>query len=62
MTNEDYIRNTRRLKEIEQQVKDPEFSLDKMDSIIEETTRLAAECRAYTRTLTDKVEALDFSA
>lgn len=62
MTNEDYIRNTRRLKEIEQQVKDPEFSLDKMDSIIEETTRLAVECRAYTRTLTDKVEGLDFSA
>ena len=58
MTNEDYIRNTNRLKEIEQLVKDPEFSLDKMDSIIEETTRLARECRDYTRTLSDKVEEL----
>lgn len=59
MTNEDYIKKLNRLKEIEEMVKKPEFSLDNIDSLIEETKVIVAECYGYTRGLKEKVEELD---
>ena len=59
MTNEDYIKNVSRLKEIAEAVKNPQFSLDKMDGIIEETRKIVAECTSYTRSLKEKVDSLD---
>ena len=58
MTNQDYIRNIARLKEIEAIVKNPESSLDKIDELIDETRRLVTECYGYTRTLKQKVDSL----
>lgn len=59
MTIKEYQKNIGRLKEIEAMVKDPQSSLDKIDGLLEETKRLAAECYAYTRTLREKTETLD---
>jgi len=59
MTNQDYINNLKRLKEIEELVKNPESSLDKIDEYIEETRKLVAQCYGYTRGLKDKVDSLD---
>lgn len=59
MTIKEYQKNIERLKEIEAMVKDPQSSLDKIDGLLEETKRLAAECYAYTRTLREKTETLD---
>ena len=59
MTNQDYINNVARLKEIEEIVKNPESSLDKIDELIEETKKIVSDCYAYTRGLKEKVESLD---
>lgn len=59
MTNKDYIEKLNRLKEIEQIVKNPESSLDKIDELIDETKKLAGECYSYTRGLKSKVEELN---
>ncbi|MBQ0016216.1 MAG: hypothetical protein KBT04_04470 [Bacteroidales bacterium] len=58
MTNQDYMRNIARLKEIEELVKKPEASLDNIDNLIAETKQLVTECYAYTRGLKVKVEEL----
>ncbi len=58
MTNQDYIRNMARLKEIEAIVKNPESSLDKIDELIDETRKLVGECYSYTRALKQKVDSL----
>lgn len=58
MTNQDYIKNIARLKEIEEIVKNPESSLDKIDGLIEETKELVKECYSYTRSLKQKVDSL----
>lgn len=58
MTNQDYIRNIARLKEIEALVKNPESSLDRIDELIDETRRLVKECYGYTRNLKAKVDSL----
>lgn len=58
MTNQDYIKNIARLKEIEDIVKNPESSLDKIDGLIEETKELVKECYSYTRSLKQKVDSL----
>ena len=42
MTNQDYINNIARLKEIESAVKNPETSLDRIDELIGETKKLVA--------------------
>ncbi len=59
MTNKEYMENVARLKEIEAVVKNPEFSLDKIDELIEETKKLVKECYDYTRTLKEKVDSLN---
>ena len=58
MTNQDYINNIARLKEIDSAVKNPETSLDRIDELIGETKKLVAECYAYTRSLRQKVDEL----
>ena len=58
MTNQDYIRNIARLKEIEAIVKNPESSLDRIDELIDETRKRVAECYGYTRSLKQKVDSL----
>ncbi len=59
MTNEDYKCNVERLKEIEELVKKPEVSMDKIDDLISETKKLVTDCYAYTRGLKSKVEVLN---
>ena len=59
MTNQDYIDNMSKLKEIEKMVKNPELSLDKIDTLIEETKRIVKECHDYTRGLKEKIESLN---
>ena len=59
MNNEDYRKNIERLKEIENTVRDPESSLDRIDELIDETRRLVKECYGYTRSLSVKITALD---
>ena len=59
MTNEDYIKKLDRLRQIEQTVKKPEFSLDGIEPLIEETKAIVSECLAYTRTLKEKVDDLE---
>ncbi|MCQ2167907.1 MAG: hypothetical protein MJY69_04470 [Bacteroidales bacterium] len=59
MTNEDYINKVKRLKEIEETVKNPEVSLDSMETLIEETGRIVKECHEYTRKLREKVDSLN---
>lgn len=58
MTNEDYIKKLSRLREIEDAVKKPEFSLDNIDALIDETKAIVEECLAYTRGLREKVDEL----
>ena len=58
MNNEEYAKKIARLREIEQSVKNPEFSLDKIDELIEETKKIVEDCSAYTRGLMEKVESL----
>lgn len=59
MTNQEYIRNIERLKEIEEAVKNPESSLDRIDELIEETKKIVTACYGYTRGLKDKVDSLN---
>lgn len=59
MTNQDYIKMVARLKEIEELVKNPESSLDKIDELIEETKQIVTSCYGYTRGLKAKVESLN---
>lgn len=59
MTVEDYKKNIERLQQIEAEVKNPETALDKIDTLLEETKKLASECQAYTRGLHDKVDSLN---
>ncbi len=59
MTNQEYIQKVARLKEIEEIVKNPESSLDKIDDLIEETKQIVTSCYGYTRGLKSKVESLN---
>ena len=59
MTNQEYIQKVARLKEIEEIVKNPESSLDKIDDLIEETKQIVMSCYGYTRGLKFKVESLN---
>lgn len=59
MTNQEYLANIKRLKEIEAQVKNPESSLDSIDELMEETRKLVEACYGYTRGLKEKVETLN---
>lgn len=58
MNAEEYKAKIKRLHEIETLVKDPEFSLDNIDAVLEETAKLAEECKGYTRELLTKVDSL----
>lgn len=59
MNNKDYQKNIKRLQEIEQMVKDPQSSLDKIDQLLSETKKLAAQCYEYTRSLDQKLDSLE---
>lgn len=59
MDNKEYREKIARLKEIEEIVKNPDSSLDKIDDLLAETKKLATDCYAYTRSLREKVETLD---
>ncbi len=59
ITSEKYQKNLFRLQEIEEKVKDPNVALREIDSLIDETKKLVAECYRYTRGLRSKVEALE---
>ena len=59
MTNKEYVRNIERLREIEEIVKNPESSLERIESLIDETGNIVSACYGYTRGLREKVESLN---
>ena len=59
MTSDEYAARLSRLKEIEACVKDPEFSLDRIDELLEETAKIAAECYAHVRGLKEKISSVN---
>lgn len=59
MTNKEYLQKVERLKEIEEIVKNPESSLERIDELIKETKEIVSQCYEYTRSLKDKVDELD---
>jgi hypothetical protein len=55
MNQQDYKRNIERLKEIEAQVKDPSFSVDRIEALLTESAAIVKDCREYTRGLREKL-------
>lgn len=56
MTQQDYKHNIERLKEIEAQIKDPSFSVDRIEELLLESASIVKECKEYTRTLREKLD------
>lgn len=56
MTQQDYKRNIERLKEIEAQIKDPSFSVDRIEDLLSESESIVKECKEYTRNLREKLD------
>ncbi len=56
MTQQDYKKDVKRLKEIEAQIKDPSFSVDKIEELLLESESIVKECKEYTRTLREKLD------
>lgn len=56
MTQQDYKHNIERLKEIEAQIKDPSFSVDRIEELLMESAAIVKECKEYTRTLREKLD------
>ncbi len=56
MTQQDYKHNIERLKEIETQIKDPSFSVDRIEELLLESAAIVKECKEYMRTLREKLD------
>ena len=56
MNQQDYIGKIERLRQIEKQVKDPSFSLDRIEEMLEESGNIVKECKEYVRTLRGKLD------
>lgn len=55
----DYKEAVRELESIAAKVEDPSTGLDDIDTYVKRSKELIAACRAYLRTVRDKVDKLD---
>lgn len=55
----DYKEAVRELESIAAKVEDPSTGLDDIDKYVKRSKELIAACRAYLRTVRDKVDTLD---
>ena len=55
----DYKEAVRELESIAAKVEDPSTGLDDIDKYVKRSNELIAACRAYLRTVRDKVDKLD---
>lgn len=55
----DYKKAVDELEKIAVKVEDPSTGLDDMDKYVRRSSELVAACRAYLRTVRDKVENID---
>lgn len=55
----DYKESVRELESIAAKVEDPSTGLDDIDKYVKRSKELIAACRAYLRTVRDKVDKLD---
>lgn len=56
MTEKEYKENMERLRSIEEEIKKPDFSLDRIEAVLEESRRRISDCRAYLRGLRDELQ------
>lgn len=59
MVKFDYKEAVRELESIAAKVEDPSTGLDDIDKYVKRSKELIAACRAYLRTVRDKVDKLD---
>ena len=55
----DYMKAVRELEEIAAKVENPETKLDDIDALVGRSRELLKACRAYLRTVKEKVDSLD---
>ena len=55
----DYAKALSDLEAITARVENPETKLDDIDALVSRSNQLLKECRAYLRTVKDKIDALD---
>ena len=55
----DYAKAVRELEEIAARVEDPATKLDDIDALVGRSNALLKECRAYLRSVKDKIDSLD---
>ena len=55
----DYEKALSELEAIAARVENPETKLDDIDALVSRSNQLLKECRAYLRTVKDKIDALD---
>ena len=55
----DYAKALSELEAIAAKVEDPETKLDDIDALVSRSNRLLKDCRAYMRTVKEKIEKLD---
>ena len=55
----DYEKALSELEAIAAKVENPETKLDDIDALVSRSNQLLKECRAYLRTVKDKIDALD---
>ena len=55
----DYEKALSELEAIAAKLENPETKLDDIDALVSRSNRLLKECRAYLRTVKDKIDALD---
>jgi len=55
----DYAKAVKELEEIAARVEDPATKLDDIDALVGRSNALLKECRAYLRSVKDKIDSLD---
>ena len=55
----DYAKALSELEAIAARVEDPETKLDDIDELVSRSNRLLKDCRAYLRTVKEKIDKLD---
>lgn len=56
MTEKEYKENMERLRAIEEEIKKPDFSLDRIESLLEESRKRINECRDYLRGIREELQ------
>lgn len=59
MENVDYNKAIKELEQIAAKVEDPSTGIDDIDKYVARASELIASCRAYLRTVRDKVDIID---